>query len=288
MIYGLVAAFGWGFADFFGAMGSRRMGSLPAVIVGQILSVALMTALVLAGDHDVGLVWSVVGLMVANGLASMTAYASHYRALELGPVAVVSPIGAGYAVVGVSLAIVLLGERPSGLALAGMVVTVIGTMLVSTDLTALRAGMHERAAGLSWAIVSSVTFGVAGFLLARVVLATGDWVIGLWASRCAMVLAFLPLVAARRRELRKFRTAGVTAFAFALGAGFADILGVTSYSFGTEQGNAVSILLASSAVFPVIAVALSIVVLKERLAVNQLAGVAAVVGGLLVLGIGTR
>jgi uncharacterized membrane protein len=217
----------------------------------------------------------------------MTAYASHYEALERGPVAIVSPIGAGYAVVGVTLAIVILGERPSTLALIGMAVTVVGSMLVSTDLTALRAGMHQRAPGLSWALVSSVTFGIAGFLLARLVLATGDWVVGLWASRCAMVIAFGPLVVARRRELRKLRTAGVAAFVFALGAGFADILGVTSYSFGTEQGNAVSILLASSAVFPVIAVALSMLILKERLALNQLIGVGAVVAGLVLLGLGS-
>ncbi|HEX6843997.1 MAG TPA: EamA family transporter [Actinomycetota bacterium] len=288
MIYGLVAALGWGLADFFGALGGRRMGSLPAVVVGQVLSVVFMTVLLVSGGHDAGLLAGAFGLLVLNGLASMTAYASHYRALELGPVAVVSPIGAGYAVVGVALAIVVLGERPSGLALVGMAVTVVGSMLVSTDLTALRAGLHERAPGLPWAIVSSVTFGVAGFLLARVVLETGNWVVGLWASRCAMIVAFLPLVILRRRDLRKFRTASLAALAFAAAAGLADILGVTSYSFATEEGNAVSILLASSAVFPVIAVALSMAVLKERLALNQLVGVACVVGGLLLLGFGTR
>ena len=47
-----------------------------------------------------------------NGLASAIAYLTHYRALELGPVAVVSPIGSTYAVVGVLLAVVFLGERP--------------------------------------------------------------------------------------------------------------------------------------------------------------------------------
>jgi uncharacterized membrane protein len=286
VIEGLVAAFGWGLADFFGALGGRRIGSLPAVLLGQVLSAAFMSLLLVIGGHDVGLLAGAAGLLVLNGAASMTAYASHYRALELGPVAVVSPIGAGYAVVGVGLAIAILGERPSALALAGIGVTVVGTMLVSTDLTALRAGLHQRPPGLPWAIVSSVTFGAAGFLLARIVLETGDWVVGLWASRCAMLVAFVPLVLVRRRDLRMPRVARGAGIAFALGAGLADIVGVTSYSYGTEQGNAVSLLLAASAVFPVVAVGLSIAFLEERLAANQLVGVAAVVLGLFMLGAG--
>ena len=50
---------------------------------------------------------------------------------------------------------------------------------------------------------------------------------------------------------------------FALLAGAADILGVATYSIGAERGD-VSILLASSAVFPLIAVVASFVWLHER------------------------
>jgi uncharacterized membrane protein len=287
VIFGLIAALGWGLADFFGALAGRRMGSLMAVVAGQVVSLGFVTVLVVATGHDLSVLTAVLGFLVLNGLASMGAYATHYEALELGPVAVVSPIGAVYAVVGAALAIVFLGERPSPLALAGIVVTVAGSMLVSTDLKALREGVHERAPGLPWVAASAVGFGVAGFLLARVVLGTGDWIVGLWASRTAMVLAFLPLIAARRGELRRLRTAGLAGLSFATVAGLADVLGVTSYSFAAGRGYEVSILLASSAVFPVIAVALSIALLRERLATNQLVGVATVVLGLAMLGLGS-
>lgn len=287
MIFGLVAAVGWGLADFFGALASRRMGSLAAVVAGQILSGVFLTVLLLGAGHGLAPLSAIAGLLVLNGLASMGAYAAHYHALELGPVAVVSPIGAGYSVVGVLLAVVFLGERPSPLALLGVVVTVMGSMLVSTDLKALRAGIHERGAGVPWAVASSVGFGVAGFLLARVVLATGDWVLGVWASRMAMMVAFFPLMGARRRSLGRMWTAGVVAVVLAVVAGMADILGVTTYGYAAQHGHPVSILLASSAVFPVIAVALSMIVLKERLVANQLAGVAFVVCGLILLGIGS-
>jgi uncharacterized membrane protein len=71
----------------------------------------------------------------------------------------------------------------------------------------------------------------------------------------------------------------------ALLAGAADIVGVVSLSVGAERGDN-SIVLAASAVFPLIAVALSIVVLHERLVPNQVVGIALVVLGLLLLGVG--
>jgi uncharacterized membrane protein len=48
----------------------------------------------------------------------------------------------------------------------------------------------------------------------------------------------------------------------------------------------ISIVLAASAVFPLIAITLSIVVFKERVVANQVAGIGMVVGGLLLLGLG--
>jgi uncharacterized membrane protein len=216
----------------------------------------------------------------------MAAYAAHYRALELGPVAVVYPNGAGYAVVGVLLAVVFLGERPSAVAIVGMVVAVIGTMLVSTDLRALRAGLARRPPGLPLAIVSAVLFGLGGFLLGYLVQRSGDWVAALWASRLSLLIVFLPFIASHRSAFAAARSAGLLAVGFALATGLADFVGVTSYSAGAEAGY-ISIVIAASAVFPVVAVALSVKLLHERLVVNQAVGIALVVAGLLMLGLGT-
>jgi uncharacterized membrane protein len=71
----------------------------------------------------------------------------------------------------------------------------------------------------------------------------------------------------------------------ALGAGAADILGVTTYAAGAEAGY-LTIVLAASAIFPMIAVLLSIRYLHERLVPNQYVGIGLVVGGLLLLGFG--
>ncbi|MDQ4109403.1 MAG: DMT family transporter [Actinomycetota bacterium] len=282
MIFGLSAALGWGLADFLGALAGRRIGALGAVISGQTMSALFMTAVLVATGTSLDPLRGDLDLLILNGGAAAFAYVTHYKALELGPVAVVSPIGAGYAIVGVTLSILIAGDRPSAVALTGAGIAVIGVALVSTDLRKLRDGIAQHVPGLWWAVAASISFGVAGFLLGWISLRAG-WIAGLWGSRVSQVVFYLPLALAFRRQLAELRPgAGLW---IALLAGAADIVGVVSFSIGSTRG-LISIVLAASAVFPLIAVTLSIVVFKERVVANQVAGIGMVVGGLLLLGLG--
>jgi uncharacterized membrane protein len=282
VIFGLFAALGWGLADFFGALAGRRIGAISAVVAGQVLSALFITAVLLATGESVEPLRADIWLVMVNGAVAALAYTTHYKALELGPVAVVSPIGAGFALVGVALAVLILGERPTGLALIGAAVAVVGVALVSTDLEKLRRGIEYRLPGLPWAVVAAISFGVAGFLLGWISDRAG-WIPGLWGSRVSQVVFYLPLFVVFRRELSRVRLGFGLWIALLAGAG--DILGVVMFSAGSERGLN-SIVLAASAVFPLIAVTLSVIVFKERLVANQLVGVALVVGGLLLLGLG--
>ncbi len=282
MIEGLVAALGWGIADFLGAVTGRRIGSLWTVIIAQTFTALAASVIVLFTGDSVRPVATLVGALFLNAVFSAGAYVTHYRALELGPVAVVSPIGATYALVGVVLAIVFLDERPSALTLTGGVITVIGVMLTSTDIRKLRAGTHGMPPGLPWAIASAIGFGLGGFYLAYLSRHLG-WVVGLWASRCAQLAGIAVVALVQRRALgaRLPARAGIVA---ALGVGLADLVGVIGYSYGASVG-LVTIVLVASAVFPLIAVALSVIYLGERPVANQYVGVALTATGLIVLGL---
>ena len=283
MIFGLFAAAGWGTADYLAALAGRRMGSLATVVVGQSLCGVFLTVVLLGTGTSVGPLHNLLGPLALNGVFTAAAYTTHYRALELGPVAVVSPIGASFAVVGIVLAMIFLHERPSAIELMGAGVTVVGVVLVSTDLRALRAGIRDHAPGLWWGVSSAVGFGVAAFLLGYVSKRAG-WVAGLWGSRIAQLVCLVPLAAARPKDVARIAKAGAIAVGLALATGAADIVGVTAYSAGAEHGQ-LSIVLAASAVFPLIAVVLSFVFLRERLVTNQYAGIGLVVVGLLLLGL---
>ncbi|HZP90851.1 MAG TPA: EamA family transporter [Actinomycetota bacterium] len=282
MVYGLAAALGWGLADFGAAVAGRRLGSVATALVSQSVTAVAMTAIFVAGHHRLSELGPIAGWVAVSGAVSASAYLAHYRALELGPVAVVSPIGAAYALVGLVLAVALLGERPGAVALVGGVVTVAGVMLSSTNLRGLTTGTRAAAGpGVRWALVSMVLFGVGAFFLGWFAQRVG-WVPGLWASRVAQVLGLTIVAAIRRPEVRPARMGGAGAAAL---VGAADLLGVVAYSAGAAAGF-VSIVLVASAVFPLITIALAIPLLGERPVANQYVGVALVVIGLLMLGLG--
>ena len=282
MIFGLCAALGWGLADFFGAVAGRRIGPIGTVLTGQLLSALFVTAVLLSSGASLGPLGSSVWLLVLNGVATAFAYTTHYKSLEMGPLVVVSPIGAAYAVVGVLLAIVILGERPSGLTLIGAGIAIVGVALVSTDLKKFRERIRSRPPSLPWAIASAIGFGVAGFLLGWISKRAG-WIPGLWGSRIAQISCYVPVAVVFRRQLTRIRPG--FGLWVALLAGAADILGVVMYSIGAENGF-ISIVLTASAVFPLIAVALSVAVFRERIVPNQVVGIGLVVAGLLLLGLG--
>jgi drug/metabolite transporter (DMT)-like permease len=280
VLYGLVAALGWGTADFGGTVAGRRIGSIPTVVVAQGLSALILTVAFVALGHVWGDVAPIAGWMVLNGVFSATAYAAHYHALKLGPMALVSPISAAYAVVGVALSMVILDERPGAVALVGAAVTVVGVMLASTDLKKVRAGTHGVPPGLPWALVAALCFGIGGFILGWGSKQVG-WVPALWASRTAQLVCFATLAAVQPRDLRHLgNNRGTWA---AAGTGVMDMVGVIAFAAGAAAG-ALTIVLVTSAIFPLIAVALSVVFLHERPVANQIAGAFVVVAGLMLLG----
>jgi drug/metabolite transporter (DMT)-like permease len=280
VIFGLTAALGWGVADFGAAVVGRRLGSFSTAVTAHLAG--LLTLLVLV----VGLrpTWStppvVIAWMAGNGVIAAGAYLLLYRALQLGPVALVSPVVAAYAVITIALAVTFLGESLPGIVTIGAFTTVVGVVLTSTDLRKLRRPSPIGRSGLRYAIGSMALFGVATFLLGRYAKEVG-WLPALTLSR-AFSTASLVAVAVFVRGARGDGPV-ISAVAGAALVGVIDVLGGAAYARGTELGY-LSIVSAASAIFPLIPVVGGIILLRERPAASQLAGVTLVVGGLLLLG----
>jgi drug/metabolite transporter (DMT)-like permease len=289
VIFGLGAAFGWGLADLLAALSGRRIGSWATVVIAQLCSAVAITIVLVVVRPDLGELGGVAWWLVPNSVIAAGAYLSLYRALELGPVAVVSPVLASYAVIPVLLAVALLGESLRGPQLAGVIVTIVGAVLTSTDARALRAGTHRMPAGLPWGIASAFLFGISTYVLGWASQRAG-WLPALWLARvsaatifgAAAILALL--VKGRGRAPVAGRSVvGANAFAVAMLLGLVDLGGTVSYSRGAEIG-LVSIVTAVSATYPLIPVFGSVALFGERPAPNQYAGVAMVIAGLIVLG----
>ena len=284
MIYGLGAAIFWGIADLFAAFSGRRVGVAATVLLSQVAAAVAISVVVLASGHDLDRLDEVAGWLLPIAAVTAVAYVTLYRALELGPIALVSPLLASYAVIPVLLAVIFLDETLGSVEIAGAAVTIGGAVVTSADVRSLRTGTRVRAAALPWALASTVLFGTAAYAVAWSAKRVG-WLTSLWLVRTSTALLFViaavVTIAVMRPALRG--TLSTRAVALCTLLGLADLTGTISYSRGSEVG-LVSIVTAVSATYPLIPVFGGIALLDERPAINHYVGVAMVIAGLLLLG----
>ena len=287
MIYGLLAALGWGLSDLWAAISGRRIGSGRTVVVAQVAAAVVVTLLVLVVRPDLSGIPTVAPWLIPNAFLGAAAFATLYKGLQLGPIAVVSPVLASYAVIPVLLSVLLLGETLGGWEWVGVAVTIAGAALTSTDPRALRAGTRTKPAGLPWAIASTLMFGVATYVMGWAAKEAG-FLPSLWFGRLTMTGVFL--IAAFVLWVRS-RSAGgprdpvaPSMLRLAVLVGVLELVGTISYARGAEVG-LVSIVTAASATYPLIPVFGGVVLLHERPVPTQYLGIAMVIVGLLLLGV---
>ncbi|WP_280403057.1 DMT family transporter [Nocardia brasiliensis] len=270
VLLGLVAALGYGVSDFFGGVAARRVNALRVVIYSYPLSVVLVLAVLpfVAGEVDVAsMMWG-----LAAGVASGFAVWWFYAALAAGPMAVVSPLTA-LLVAGIPVLIgLLIGERPSPLAYAGIVFALVAVLLVSREspdeVTEEITGGRElrftkRVALLT--VGSGVAYGFTFVFLHETAASAGLW--PLLAQRIAASLVIW-MVAAAAGQFQRLRGEPLRL------ACYISVLDVISnaallYAFHGSMLSLVSVL---GSLYPAATVLLAMVLLGERVGRLQQVG----------------
>ena len=143
----LLAAIGYGTADFIGGAGARRAPTLSIVFIGQVIGAAamLVVGLVSPGMPTLThLAWALLA-----GVGSATGSIFLLRGLSRGRMAVVAPTSAVGAAVLPVLAGLAGGERPVTLVWIGLVLALPGIWLVSRQVPdgAEAVGSERSSAG---------------------------------------------------------------------------------------------------------------------------------------------
>lgn len=263
----------WGSADFAGGLLSRRHAAAAVVGGSQafgLVSVLLVAALTGAVTGPVGwLPWA-----VAAGVAGTVGLVSFYAALAAGTMGVVSPIAALGAVVPVAIAVAA-GERPTGLQAAGIVVALLGAAAASGP--ELRGASRRRPVLL--AVVAGTGFGLALYFIG--VGSQTSALMTLVGMRSVSVGVFL-LAAVALRTLGGLRRRDVVPLA---GIGIADAGANLAFGVAATMG-LLSVTAVLGSLYPVVTVLLARGVLGERLAGIQQVGVAAALGGVVLISTG--
>jgi drug/metabolite transporter (DMT)-like permease len=279
-ILALGSAILYGAADFIGGLTTRRAGTIPVVVLSQATGLLLLAIFLpfvsQATPARLDFVWGAVA-----GLAGGVGVALLYHALAIGVMAVVAPTTAVCAVtIPVLFSMLVIGERPVPLALAGIALGIVSIVLVSQQsLPRAERGGGQRvhdgqgvrgepktSSGVGAALVSGIAIGFFFLALAQTRSTAGMW--PLLASRATSSLLFALVLLVGRHSLRMPRDA----LALAVACGTVDTLANILYLMAARQED-LSLVVTLSSLYPASTVVLARVLLGERLSLMQVTGV---------------
>ncbi|MGW0753993.1 EamA family transporter [Streptomyces sp. NPDC002587] len=285
-LFALATAVLWGLADFGGGLVTRRIPALTVVVVSQVVAVVVLGAVVLGTGawREAGTqLWFAVGA----GLVGPVAMLSFYKALALGPMGVVSPLGSLGVVVPVAAGLIL-GERPGLGQFAGIAVAVVGIVLAGGP--ELRgAPVQRRAVVLT--LVAAFGFGAVMALIAQASTTVTGLFLALFVQRVTNVAVGGGALWVQTRRGAPALPAGtgprllwglLPALAF---VGLADVAANGTYSVAAQNGP-VTLAAVLSSLYPVITALAAFAVLKERLRPVQAAGAGLALAGTVLLAAG--
>ena len=264
----LLAAIGYGTADFVGGTGARRAPTMSIVFSGQMTGAAamLVVGLALPGTPTLAhLAWAVLA-----GLGSAAGSIFLLRGLSRGRMAVVAPTSAVGAAVLPVLVGLAGGERPVTLVWIGLVLAIPGIWLVSrqvpdgTEAVSSEASSAARGAFVD-GLLGGLGFGVLFVALGQIPQSAGTLPLALNQLTGALVtVAVATAVQQAWRPSRAAAGCGVT-------SGLLGVSGSLSFLEASHlAGLGVVAVLAS--LYPAVTVLLARAVLSERLGAGQRLG----------------
>jgi drug/metabolite transporter (DMT)-like permease len=267
LLLALSASLAWGVADFVGPWQGRTLGALRVMLWAQLGGIVLLAIVVAArgrGPHDWRVLWAVLAAL--SGTLGLYAY---YRGMVTGTMSVVAPIAGASAIVPVVFGIAT-GDRPRPVQLAGIACAIVGVALASRE---QQEEGRRVAAGAGLALLAAIGFGFY-FPPMHAAGAADPW----WSSfvfRLTAGVIVLAAVTVRRPPVRL----GGRPLAIVLGVGCGDTLGNLLFAASAGHG-IVSLTSVLASLYPIVTVALAAIVIGERIARVQLAGVVLTLAGI--------
>ncbi|MFJ1609644.1 EamA family transporter [Streptomyces sp. NPDC088253] len=282
-LFALATSLLWGLADFGGGLLTRRTPALTVVVVSQSIAAAVLGAIVVVTGG-----WSAAGPQLwfafAAGLVGPVALLSFYKALALGPMGVVSPLGSLAVAVPITVGL-FLGERPGLTQVAGIAVAVVGVVLAGGP--QLRGAPVQRQAVLL-ALIAALGFGTVFALIAEASSSVTGLFLALFVQRLTNVATGgAALLVSVRRGAPALPEGGfpwhsLPALAF---VGLADVAANGTYSVAAQHGP-VTVAAVLASLYPVVTALAARGFLSERLRVIQAAGAGLALVGTILLATG--
>jgi drug/metabolite transporter (DMT)-like permease len=286
VVLGLIMAFSFGTSDFLSKGVTARIGSYRTTIYVLAISGIGMLFPALLLKSSFGITPFFAALLVLIAVTTFLSFASLYRAYNRGLLSLTAPIVNAFPVFSVIISVALLGATFSSGAILALGVVIIGIVLVSTSFSDLRKRLSARnqplAPGVGPALLAAIFFGVSwtafgyasqqlGYLLPALAVRIGAAAVG---------VALIPLI---RPEIPPVSGRWIRVL---LVMALLETVGVVIFSLGVTiapSPGTISILATFGGMSGAVTVSYAIVILKERLEINHIVGVVALIVGVVAL-----
>ena len=284
IIFGLLSAFSYGYADFVGALAAKKVRAISVTTISFAFGLLIATALsfVVGANFSQAAVTSGIYAGIASGIA----ISCRYAALALGPISIVSPLTAV-----ISAIIPVIFDLATGAELGPFALVAIALVLVAVVLVAfvpgqdfrlpsLRALIYSVGAGLGFAGIfvfldgAPSDSGLATLIVMRIV--------GVALMLAGLAYAFFRY---RPRQFLEKEIFGRSLIWLVLLAGSGDVLGNVFFLVATRAGE-LAIAAVLTSLYPVGTILLARIVLKERIAKSQSLGIVLAIGACVLIAIG--
>ncbi len=272
---GLGSSVAWGISDFLGGLQSRRFSAFSVLLVSQPIGAVLAFAVALTVGGS--LPPTEFAYAAAGGAAVTVGLGAFYKGMALGSISVVATVGALGVLVPVAAGVIR-GERPDAIQDVGAVLAIVAVVLVAREPDPEWREASRRSIGL--AAVAALGFGTFLLLIDRAASHDPAWAVA--AARTGGAVLLLVGAAYARPRLPRARGAVLAAL---LAIGFFDILANSLYAVASTHALLPVVSVAAS-LYAAVTVLLARVVLGERLAPPQRAGVVLALLGLSLIAAG--
>jgi drug/metabolite transporter (DMT)-like permease len=273
IVLALGASLTWGFADFFGPLQGRALGTLRTLVwvqVAGLIGIALIVAVRAKGPGG-----ALVLLAVPAAMSGTVGLYAYYRGIAVGAISVIAPIAGVSAAIPVFVG-VLSGERPSVWQGLGMAAALLGVFFASRE---PGVGGRQIATGVGLALLAAVGFG-GYFPFMHAAGNTDFWWASLIFRMTSTTLVLAPAVVRRTSLVVDSRRLLPVAL-----VGIGDMVGNLLYAASSAYG-LVSVTAVLASLYPIVTVALARLVLAERVARSQEVGVALTLAGVVLISTG--
>ena len=281
VIIGVASAVVYGSADFLGGLASKRIAVVRATAIASGSGLVLLLLLY----PLIGGAWSgsavVFGLL--SGICGAVALALLYACLAIGPMSILSPLTAVVSAIVPMTVGLLRGERFGALGYLALGLALVAVVLVG--FVPEKGAVRPSLAGLLMAIGSGAAIGL--FLVLIDLTPDDSGLVPLIMNRSVSTVVMLgaagvlALVALARRRgdpaVARDARGWMPGLWFAVGCGLLDATANAGLLLGLRLGD-LSVVSVLTALYPAGTIILAAIVLKERIAPLQYAGLALAIG----------